>query len=91
MKRCLLILAGAVSLMFTGCCCDWCNCCSPCGNSCASGCGPSYAGPPPGATYSSYSAPVVSAIPGTVTTTSLPATYAPQTATVVPLESLPTY
>ncbi|HTI51518.1 MAG TPA: hypothetical protein VL475_11225 [Planctomycetaceae bacterium] len=54
MKRTLLTLAGLVSLLAAGCCCDGCNwcqscCCSPC----ASACPPSCAATPT-AYYSPY-------------------------------------
>ena len=83
MKRCLLTLAGMMSLLSAGCCCDWCKCCNPCGNPC-SPCGGSGAyaapySPPPGAYYTPYGAPAVGAIGGPITTSALP------------VESLPTY
>jgi hypothetical protein len=84
MKRLMLLCAGVASMaLATGCCCDWCNLCQPCGSPCGpGGYGAPYAAPPAGAYLTPAGAPVIGALPGA---------YYPVTAAVVPIESLPTY
>jgi hypothetical protein len=95
MKRLFSALLGlALTAAASGCCCDWCNCCSPCSRPCGGGCAVPYGAPPPGAYLAPVGAPAVGYADPITTTTALPATYygAPvATAAVVPVESLPTW
>jgi hypothetical protein len=95
MKRLFSALLGlTLTAAAGGCCCDWCNCCSPCSRPCGGGCPVPYGSPPAGAYLNPLGAPAVGFADPITTTTTLPATYygAPvATAVVVPVESLPTW
>lgn len=89
MKRLFSTLTGLVLLASaSGCCCDWCNwgCCNPCRNPCGGGgCAPTYGAPVTTGSYVSPSAPAVGLAPSTYYGAPV------ATATLTPVESLPTW
>lgn len=92
MKRLLLSLSAALSLVATGCCCDWCNWgCNPCGSHCGRSCGSPCSNGACGIGPTSYAAPIggtAYVAPGYASTAY--GNPVLQTA-AVPVESLPTY